>query len=260
MRGDGAAVAADAGQGAGTRWCCAIVELRRYALHPGQRDVLIDLFDREFVETQEAVGMEVIGQFRDLDDADRFVWLRGFRDLATRAEALAAFYDGPVWAAHREAANATMVAWDDVLLLRPAFPGSGFASVGERASAGTEEPTPPGLVAATVFPLAAPADDGFAAFFARDLAPALAVSGAETLATFATEPSPNTYPRLPVREGDQAFVWFARFPDRAAYDAHASALARSQRWRAGLAAELADFLEAPPEVRLLAPTPRSRLR
>jgi hypothetical protein len=26
-----------------------VVELRQYALRPGQRDVLIDLFDREFV-------------------------------------------------------------------------------------------------------------------------------------------------------------------------------------------------------------------
>ena len=41
----------------------AIVELRQYTLHPQQREVLIDLFDREFVETQEAQGMRVLGQF-----------------------------------------------------------------------------------------------------------------------------------------------------------------------------------------------------
>jgi hypothetical protein len=34
-----------------------IVELRQYTLRPGQRDVLIDLFDREFVESQEAAGL-----------------------------------------------------------------------------------------------------------------------------------------------------------------------------------------------------------
>src|SRR5437870_12322186 len=38
--------------------CCSIVELRQYTLHPGQRGVLIDLFDREFVESQEALGMK----------------------------------------------------------------------------------------------------------------------------------------------------------------------------------------------------------
>src|SRR5690349_12870755 len=70
----------------------AIVELRRYRLRPGTRETLIDLFDREFVEPQEAAGMRIIGQFRDLDDPDCFVWLRGFRDMPSRAAALEAFY------------------------------------------------------------------------------------------------------------------------------------------------------------------------
>ncbi|MES2581520.1 MAG: NIPSNAP family protein [Pseudomonadota bacterium] len=95
----------------------AVIELRQYTLHPGQRDVLIDLFERAFVAPQEALGLRVVGTFRDLDDADRFVWLRGFADQAMRPKALAAFYDGPVWARHRAAANATMVDSDNVLLL-----------------------------------------------------------------------------------------------------------------------------------------------
>jgi hypothetical protein len=68
-----------------------ILELRQYTLHPGRRDDLIELFDREFVETQEAVGIQVIGQFRDLDKPDRFVWLRGFNDMPGRAQSLTAF-------------------------------------------------------------------------------------------------------------------------------------------------------------------------
>ncbi|MGH2474717.1 MAG: NIPSNAP family protein, partial [Candidatus Limnocylindrales bacterium] len=76
--------------------CCPVVELRQYTLHAGQRDVLVELFDREFVESQEAVGMELIGQFRDLDRPDRFVWLRGFPDMERRRRALEAFYGGPV--------------------------------------------------------------------------------------------------------------------------------------------------------------------
>src|SRR5262249_48599854 len=103
-----------------------VVELRQYTLRPGQRDVLIELFDREFVESQEAAGMAVVGQFRDLDDPDRFVWIRGFESMPSRAEALAAFYGGPVWRQHAAAANATMIDSDNVLLLRPATPGSGF--------------------------------------------------------------------------------------------------------------------------------------
>jgi len=86
------------------RW--PVVELRQYTVHAGMRDVLIDLFDREFVESQEATGMTVISQFRMLDDPSRFVWLRGFSSMSARARALEAFYEAPVWQRHREAANA----------------------------------------------------------------------------------------------------------------------------------------------------------
>jgi hypothetical protein len=87
---------------------CQVVELRQYTLHPGQRETLIEVFDREFVETQEAVGMAVMGQFRDVDAPDRFLWLRGFANMDSRAKGLAAFYGGPVWQQHRDVANATM--------------------------------------------------------------------------------------------------------------------------------------------------------
>ena len=100
-----------------------VVELRRYTLKPGARETLVELFDREFVESQEALGMRILGTFRDLDDPDQFVWLRGFDDMASRAPALTAFYTGPVWKAHSAAANETMVDVDNVLLLRPAEGG-----------------------------------------------------------------------------------------------------------------------------------------
>lgn len=139
-----------------------IDELRQYKLVPGKRDVLIELFEREFVETQEAVGMNVIGTFRDMDDPDRFVWLRNFPDMECRARSLAAFYGGPVWKAHREAANATMIDSDNVLLLRPAWAGSGFANDGVRAPRGSKV-LPKGLVVATICTLAAPATDALCA-------------------------------------------------------------------------------------------------
>ncbi|MGW0669486.1 NIPSNAP family protein [Streptomyces sp. NPDC002746] len=107
----------------------SIVELRQYTLHSGARETLIELFEREFVIGQQAVGITVGGRFRDLGDPDRFVWLRAFPDMAHRRRALKAFYTGPVWRQHRDAANATMVDSDNVLLLRgPGFippPGAG---------------------------------------------------------------------------------------------------------------------------------------
>jgi hypothetical protein len=71
--------------------CCPIVELRQYTLVPGGREELISLFEREFIETQEATGIIVIGQFRDLNNPDRFVWLRGFNDMKVRLPALVFF-------------------------------------------------------------------------------------------------------------------------------------------------------------------------
>ena len=37
-----------------TPTCCPVLELRQYTLKPGMRDILIELFEREFVESQEA--------------------------------------------------------------------------------------------------------------------------------------------------------------------------------------------------------------
>src|SRR3546814_13617556 len=80
----------------------AVLELRQYTLRPHTRDTLIALFDSTFVESQEAVGMSVLGQFRDLDDPERFVWLRGFPDMARRPASLAAFFGVPALAARWE--------------------------------------------------------------------------------------------------------------------------------------------------------------
>jgi NIPSNAP protein len=190
-----------------------VVELRQYTLHPGKRDVLIELFDRELIESQEALGMTVIGQFRDVDDPDRFVWLRGFRNMSTRAQGLGAFYGGPVWRQHREVANATMTDSDNVLLLRPAQPGSGFSVDADRRPPRGTKRDGPGLVVATVYSLNAPPDHEFLDYFSSNLKPALIDAGAARLAFFVTEASPNNFPALPVRENEYVFAWFAGFPD-----------------------------------------------
>ncbi|MFF9062370.1 NIPSNAP family protein [Streptomyces sp. NPDC101213] len=161
----------------------SIVELRQYTLRPGARETLIELFEREFVTGQQAVGITVGGRFRDLDDPDRFVWLRAFPDMAHRRRALEAFYTGPVWREHRDAANATMIDSDDVLLLR----GPGF----------TPEPDTREVRATVCHPADAA---GFDAYAARHLGPGHALHR--------TEHAENDFPRLPVRTGEDVRVWF----------------------------------------------------
>jgi hypothetical protein len=237
----------------------AIVELRQYTTFPGKRDTLIALFEREFVESQEATGMSLVGQFRDAGDANRFVWMRSFVDMVTRGRALEAFYTGPVWRAHRDAANATMYDSDNVLLLRPARPGSGFALAGMTRAAVGATPAANELVVLTIYAFARPVTDAFAQWFHATLVPVFERAGATTVAELVSERSANTFPRLPVREGEEVFVWVARFPDRAAYDRYLSALAGDAQWSGSLFARLHDQVRGRPEVLLLEPTPRSRL-
>lgn len=239
--------------------CCPIVELRQYTLHPGSRDTLIELFDREFVGSQEAVGMKVIGQFRDLDDPNRFVWLRGFHDMPSRAQALKEFYAGPVWKAHREVANATMIDPDNVLLLRSAQAESGFSLEGmDRPPPGASE-VPKGLVVATSYYFDAPAGDHFVDFFDLVVKPVLIGAGASILAYFVTESSANSFPALPVREGENVFFWFSRFRDQVEHERHDAALARSPLWSGEISQELARRVKRDPEVLRLSPTARSQL-
>ena len=239
--------------------CCPIVELRQYTLHPGKRDVLIDLFDREFVESQEALGMKIIGQFRDLDNPNRFVWLRGFRDMPSRAQALKDFYGVPVWKEHREAANATMIDSDNVLLLHSATPTSGFSFGNrERPRMGSNE-TRSELIVATIYYFNAPVEAAFVQFFEKTVKPAVTGSGATVLAYFVTEHSENTFPALPVRQGENVFVWFARFDDAPAYERYLAALTQSPRWHDEISKELARRLKRAPEILKLSPTTRSLL-
>jgi quinol monooxygenase YgiN len=241
-------------QESATQMCCPILEFRQYTLHPGKRDVLIDLFDREFVESQEALGMRILGQFRDLDDPNRFVWLRGFRDMTTRAEALRAFYSGPVWKANRVAANDTMVNTDNVLLLHPAISSSVFnLKKAARPAVGTNQPAK--LIVATIYYLEESAVADFVDFFKRNAAPALAEAGASILAFFVTENSPNNFPALPVRENEHVLVSFSAFPDEATYSRYDTALSHNK-----IAEAMKQRLQKSPEVHRLMPTSRSLLR
>ncbi|RKH59960.1 NIPSNAP family protein [Corallococcus aberystwythensis] len=231
--------------------CCSVLELRQYTLRPGQRDVLVSLFERAFIESQEATGMHLIGQFRDVERPDRFVWLRGFRDMASRRDALSAFYGGPVWKEHRDAANATMLDSDNVLLLRPVRPDTGLVHPGTPRPPPGADARPGSRVEVTLCYLKAPADEALIGSFHQHVRPVLDELGAAPRALFQTEPSENTFPALPVRTGEHVFAWLTVFPD-----AGHPRRAASKAW----AEPLQPWLCAPLEHLMLSPTARSELR
>jgi len=112
---------------------------------------------------------------------------------------------------------------------------------------------------ATIYYFDAPVDARFVQFFDKTVKPAVICSGAAVLAYFATEHSENTFPALPVREGENVFVWFARFNDAAAYERHIAALTQFPRWRDEILKELARRLKREPEILKLSTTTRSLL-
>lgn len=239
--------------------CCPIVELREYTLHPGARETLIGLFDRHFVEGQEEVGIKVIGQFCDLDREDRFVWFRGFDSMAARRTALASFYDGPIWAAHRDAANATMIDSDNVLLLKPAFPNSGFALGGltrPPREAATDNCNGVVLLL-SIHHVRLEGTAEFCSRFSAEVVPLLEAFGAPAAACFVSEHAENDFPRLPVRQGDNVFVTVQLFRQHSDLDRHRQARAVHAGWRvaekgiAVLRSRKAEYLRLTPTDRSL---------
>lgn len=211
-----------------------VIELRRYLMKPGRRDDLVELFEREFVEPQGAVGAHVMAIFTEPDEPNRFTWLRGFADMPSRAAALTAFYGGLVWQEHRHAANATMLDSDDVLLLRPCpgLPAWGMPTREQLARPWR----------AVVLPLREAPNGALRDAVATEMLPALRDAGAELLAVFETEPAENNFPRLPVRTDGQVLVLMAAWPGAALLPPLTA---------------LSPGLRAEPQVLMLSPTARS---
>lgn len=246
-----------------------VIELRRYRLHRGARETLIDLFDREFLETQDAVGMSVLAQFRDLDDPDAFVWLRRFEDLPRRAEALRNFYTGPVWARHRDEANGTMVNSDNVLMLKPLGdaglptllgPGPLPPVFGSNRPSSTADPGEAGVFEMTTCHLAPRTDTAFAAWFEDTVRPELLAAGASVEGNWVVDRHENNFPGLPVREGETLFIWLLRFDGHGDMQEFHRKLAASALWRDQLWPEINKRTWRDNEVLRLAPTSRSLLR
>lgn len=229
-----------------------VTELRQYTLVPGARRTLLDVFETHLVEPQEDVGMRVGGTFVDRDEPDRFVWFRGFSDMAGRREGLEAFYGGPVWAEHADTANATMLDSDDVLLLRmtdPAHPPGTPSRA--RPPVGADVPGEEWVV---VEVWQHPSDDELGGRLATTAHAAIEAALGTPVATWRTEPAPNDFPRLPVRP-ETVFVWAATFPDEASYAAARSRLeAAADHGELSAIAAQVDRLQ---HLRLQ-PTPRSQ--
>jgi quinol monooxygenase YgiN len=231
----------------------SVVELRQYTLRGGQRETLISLFEKEFVAPLNEVGCFVRGTFRDLDDPDRFVWIRGFSDMPSRKRALEAFYGGQVWQRYRAAANATMIDSDNVLLLRPAET-VGAAAVREPRVSGSAE-----MYSVIVHYLNGASISEFVAFYRTTIRPRLAALGAVPRMELQTEKAANNFPRLPVREREEVFLWIGKWPGVDEFQAFQERWAKQSGWRNSAPESVMPALMRKPEILRLAPTAGSEL-
>lgn len=230
-----------------------VFELRQYTLRGGQRDTLISIFEKHFMESQVALGAAVVGMFCDLDDPDRFVWIRGFRDMSTRRQALEGFYGGPIWHTYGPAANATMIDSANVLLLRPISTGQSFVELpAKNAVAG-------GMFGADIYYLDTAPQGQFSQFFDGNLVPIITAAGGQLVARLTTEESHNDS-RLPVREHDRTYVCITRWAHPEMHAKFVGHYANLTGWRDSASEAILPALMRKPERLRLAPTGRSPLQ
>ena len=172
-----------------------------------------------------------------------------------RREALTAFYGGPVWAEHRDAANATMVDSDDVLLLRPLRPAGGFPRR-DRAAPGTRETRR--LLVRDLPPRSGGRRPGD--FCLEHVEPALEGTGAPVIAWLETHARAE---RLPPAAGAQqdadVVVCLSVLPDEGALRRHLALLAADLAWAEEVVPGLRRRVARDPEQLVLRATPRSAL-
>ena len=96
-----------------------IVEVRSYRIKPGRRDEFIRFFETRAVPALRAHGMRVVGPFLDVENPNKFVWLRGFPSLEGRDRMKEAFYEGELWKNELEQVAMPMLDSYDVTLCEP---------------------------------------------------------------------------------------------------------------------------------------------
>jgi NIPSNAP len=93
-----------------------IVEVRSYRIKPGHRDEFIKFFETRAVPALRSYGMSILGPLLDLENPNKFVWLRSFPSLAERERMRQAFYEGELWKRELESIAMPMLESYDVIL------------------------------------------------------------------------------------------------------------------------------------------------
>jgi hypothetical protein len=93
-----------------------IVEVRSYRVKPGRREEFIKFFETRAVPAQQAHGMKILGPLLDLENPNKFVFLRSFPSLDERDRMKNTFYEGELWKNELESIAMPMIDSYDVIL------------------------------------------------------------------------------------------------------------------------------------------------
>ena len=230
------------------------IEFRRYTIKPGARQHFAQYFDTYFPDAFEQQGAIVAGSFLERRDQNGFTWIRGFHSIDARAVLNAAFYYGPLWKEHRQAVNALIDDSDNVMLLRPLTPDRGIPIL-PAVDPVTEANGAQGVVVAQIFSVKSDSVE----VFAKDAEPTFAAyraTGAREAGVLVTLDLKNNFPQLPVRTDGPFLVWLGVLKDNQMLET--SFTPEVERALKGLVAT--DLLRGAPELDVLDPSTRSRLR
>jgi hypothetical protein len=230
-----------------------VIEFRRYVVKQGEREHFASYFESFFPEAFEQLGAVAGGSFYERNNPLGFTWVRAFPTLDDRAKVNSAFYYGPVWKEHKKLVNGLMTDSDNVLLLRPLTPERSITIL-PAVDPVTEAGGAHGIVVAEVFSVKA----GDVDTFAQQAEPIFAKYrelGAREAGVLVTLDVPNNFPQLPIRTDGPYLVWFGILENEKSLQSfNPIAEEASSKLLGG------DLLRTKPEIVVLDPTHRSRLR
>jgi hypothetical protein len=93
-----------------------IVEVRSYRITPGKRHEFIKFFETKSVPALQAHGMKIVGPLIDLENPNRFIFLRAFPSAEDLHQMKDEFYGGKLWKEDLEQIAMPMLESYDVTL------------------------------------------------------------------------------------------------------------------------------------------------
>lgn len=173
-----------------------VIELRNYLIKQNEADSFNSYFSNHFNEPMQEMGISVLGKFKIKNNNDRFVWVRGYKDMQQRNNFLNDFYlKSEVWKKYKKVANDLIRNSDNVYLLRPINIGDKIEDTITGFSSSVFDNNNPFV--AVDFYIANTRLNELIEFYNKDYLPVLKSLNIETT-MWVSETAKNDFPQLPV--------------------------------------------------------------